>query len=697
MVKSDIQELLEDYLATGGENITLEQVETFVNDPDPLNRRIAYELLYNLTGDARNLLKIIPVLKHDAEILWDFLNDYCSEIEDPYVVSVLIIEALKHIDPLKEKEKAENIILSWKQLNQNYYILPENKDVALKIKDIHLLSLPAIANTIAGWIAMGVRQPAFYEFDLFPYFLSNHSRVMITIPQQFMEATKELTDSYLSNYQLGVLSVLQSDLDAANRYFIEAARAVLSRNDPENAFNIIAKWHMAATVFLDKRPELLAALEDILWKTIHDLYLNAGQSLQAFVMSIFLYCDIASKLIGSKYFNHDHILELSQLFEKKLTLFKNKYNMSFNLKPQAKDRLNIGYMGLSINDGPSGSIVNTFIQHHNKDKFNVFFYDCGFAPHVSRNNRNKIENHCTIRSLEYKNLEDKLVDAVNFARQIYEDKIDVLIYENWLINPVGHTICCLKPAPVILRHDLTGISTGLSKVPHKLDYLGVASSSTLKYSEKLIPMPLAFPPVEKSKVGKTRGDYDIPEEAIILYASKPGETGVKGEFVDGIIQLLKANTGTYFLYSMQGDLNQIHKAFTDHQVVDRVRYAGPDFSRENLQALIEMSDIYLNPFPVSSQAEVYYAMISGCPVVAMQGKENDLFAVKIGAAMVEEETLIVNSVEEYLKKANMLINSSHMRVKLGDKLQRRAEKVFALKPVVDEHEALYRKLYNQVL
>lgn len=696
MSELTIEQLLDEYLNNRLDNVTVEEVSKHLDDPDPLKRRVALELLYNLTGDANYLMKIMPLLQNDVAALWDFLNDYCSSLNDRFVVSVLIMEALKYIDPVKEHEKAGSILFNWRQLNPPSLFLPDDVEDASKIKDLEVVSLPVIANVLANWIALGVKQLPFSEFHYFPYFLANHSGIKLTIPEQYLNAISELPDKFRSHYDLGVMAVIHSDLKTANKHFIEAAREILSRDDPANAFNIVAKWHTFAGPFLNKHPDLLADLEDILWKVIHEVYIRESESLQVFVMSIFLYCDIASKLIGYSLFNYQHILELSELFEKKILFFKMIKHIEFKHEIKPKDNLNIGFIAFSLNEGPAGSIVNNFIRHHDKYKFKIFFYDCGFAPQITALNLNEMQKHATVRLLEYQNHDEKILDAVNFASQIHEDQIDILIYLDWLVNPVGHAICCLKPAPLNVKIDLVGITSGLSKIPYMIDYLGIAKDSNLPFTEELIEMPLTFPMPEEIE------SFDGISSAILgnktlMYSFVAPENLETEDFKEAIVKILARNQDAHFSFSSRCDVRPVLSYFDVAGVADRVTYLGTDSSRKTVCENIRLCDIYLNPYPLSGRSDVYYAMTRGKPVVALSGTKDDLLAKRIGAKILNEPDIIAQNYDEYVEKASRLIQSPDLRSETGNRLAERASNEFNSDNVVKKHEELYRELYNRLV
>lgn len=696
MSKRTIQELLEAYVNRGGANISAEEVSAYLDDPEPVSRRIALELMFNLTGDARYLLKCVPLLKDDPEVLWEFLVDYTSELKDSFVITLLIIEGLKNIDPVKHFDKVESLIFNWHKLNPCFYYLPDDPEVALKVKNLLQVSLPAISSVFVSWILMGVKRKPYFEFDFFHYYLVNLINLKQSFPDYTWETVKSLPHEYNSFYEMGILSVLEYDIVSANEYFIKAAEHFISKSDFYQAYNVMLAWYDKSIKYLMNQPELIASLEEFLWDMVHKIYFVLPDDNKLLIMSTLLYCEIALMLSNTDKFRYNRILELSKLYEKRIETVKDSSGIRFDIKNISKPKIKIGFMAMSISKSPVGSIAYNLIKRLNPDKFDIYFYDCGMMPAVSKQNRDDFVNYAKIRSPKELYESDKIQGIEALAKQINLDNIDILVYEDWLYNVIGHAVCSLNPAPIVISMGATGITTGLSSVPIMLDYLGIASRSKLIYTEDLVAMPIGYPYVDVDKIYLDKQKHSIPEDVIWLYSFHDFEKLQNQQFLDTVFRILNNNKNTHFAFAGNGDKEPIMNFFKEKNLIRRVSCLGNVLDEFHNAANIKMSDVYLNPFPESIGSEVYYAMLASTPVVTMKGQEDGLFASQIGAAIAGIDECIAQSVDEYVDIASKFIRSEKLRSLIAEKLRNRALREFDINKAIKKHEELFIKLYESL-
>lgn len=663
--------------------------ECFGN-PDLAMSKEMLELIYNITSDIHYLYMIMPLISSNVDELWAFLNSYIPVVKDPYNVSLLIIEALDNIDPVKEVKRASDSITSWVKINTYSYELPENKEDADKIIALHSNSLPVIGKTIVKEVVSGVKRYPFGEFLAFPYFLRNFANLNYTLPDYVKNAMTEFPGPYQSNYDLGVLSVIEHDIDSANNYFIKAAKVLLKERDVDNSYNLILKWVLSSGRCLDERPDLLKDIESIIWDIVQQAYLKVSKSSHLFIMAIYFYCDISVKLFNNGYFNIERINKLSMLLEKATNLYKNTLNINFDFLRTKKDKIKIGILGLSLNEGVVGSVINNFIRYHNPSKFEVYFYDCGFNTHLTRLMQNEISQYAIISVLDHSRFASRFDSAMSFANLIYEDQIDVLINQDWLINPVAQIVCALKPAPVIISTNLNGVTTGMDCIPEIIDYEGLAASSGIDFNQNINQMQIAFPPLSNDINIKTKDDVGLSTDKVLLYVSSPS---FSDRYFDLVFRVLLKHSEAYFSFSGRLNKSRIFNYFRDLDFSEKIIYLGDDTSNEAVFENMNLADIYLNPFPRSSVAEVYYAMLAGKPIITMLGSKNDIYPQRIGAKLVSNSLCQADSFEEYFTKLSEMIKSKDMRLEIGSNLQESANLYFKLEQFVADHEKLFEKLY----
>ncbi|MEW5822465.1 MAG: hypothetical protein AB1782_19885 [Cyanobacteriota bacterium] len=672
MTELGIQDLLHEYVESGGKNVTVDQVKPYLNDPNIVNRRVAYELMNAMTGDANYLIRCVPAIKDDLEQLWDFLLNYTSESKDVYLITLLITEAMKYIHPVTHYDMVEKLLHNWRILNPCMYELPENEEIASKVKDLHMQCLPVIANVFVNRLLVGAKGIPYFEFNYFPYYLINLPGLKISLPKYATETIKSLPDGYQSNYEMGILSVFEHDIDSANTYFLKAVKELIKKNNLLQSYNLLVTWYDSVARILDKKPDLVVEILDVLWNLSHEAFIMQPDNSELFIMSCFMYSELASKLVGTRYFNYVKILELSEIYESKFLSYKNKLKLSYNYDLSPKNKINIGILSLSINKGASGSLSIDFIKHNKSDKFNIIFYDCAMAPEISRLNIKELSEYCVVSQVDTKG-KDRLTTIVEIANKINNDKIDILLYNDWLYNVIGQAVCVMKPAPIIIALGVSGISTGLSCVSDIIDYLGIVFDSELKFTEKPAIVSLSYPEILTDKLDKTKCDIGLSQESIMLYSHSHLEKVSEG-FLEIVAMVLERTDNTIFAFSGGGESSTVMKFFKTKNLQNRVKYLEILQERELRLSIINLCDIYLNSFPFPTPEDVYYSMILEKPVVTIKPDGRDLFSNKVGHALLKFDECIASDKNDFAEKVIGLINSEENRKKLGRKLSASAKK-----------------------
>ncbi|MGD9580094.1 MAG: hypothetical protein AB7V50_01860 [Vampirovibrionia bacterium] len=668
MSEVTVQDLLQLFVANNGGGVDAADVEPFLNDPDSLNRRIAYELMHNITGDARYLIKCLDVIKDDVEVLWEFLFDYTSELKDPYVITILMMEGLRHLDAIKDSDKAEKVIYNWRILNPFFEKLPDNEETALKIKNIYQLSLPLIANTFVNWMLAGIKYKEFYEFDYFSYYLLNHAKLKYTFPDYVFKAVESIDEKYLVDFNKAILYVFQYDVVSANESFISAAKELISLNDVVQAYNVVTLWYQSAGFMLDTMPELLKALQDIVYLIAQKAYELYSDKSEIVIMTTYFYAEIATVLYNTNKLDVDVLLQLSKKFEDTIISYKKSSNIDYKFNSSVDKPLNIGFMSQFISRHAVNSTVFDFIKHCDRDKFNVFYYDCGMNAEISSAYLDEFSQYSTIRSYNNKYKGDKFKNIVDLANQINKDKIDILIYTDWLYNIVGHAVCALKPAPVIVSANGDGVPTGLESIDYTLDYSSILASEQIIGSDKAVPYPFLYAELAEDQPEASREIFEVPENKVLLYASNYIKNIVDYRFMNVIARLLVDNPECHFVFSGPGDPDVVFNFLDDRALFDRATYLGDLPTVENFMSFVKMSDIYLNTTSSSNISEIYAAMVASVPVVTLHDSSQGYRSL-LGSYIVKDDTLIAHSFDEYIEIANNLIKSDDLRTASGKALK----------------------------
>jgi glycosyltransferase involved in cell wall biosynthesis len=189
-----------------------------------------------------------------------------------------------------------------------------------------------------------------------------------------------------------------------------------------------------------------------------------------------------------------------------------------------------------------------------------------------------------------------------------------------------------------------------------------------------------------------RSAYGIPEQAVVLATSSQDlDRTISEEFVDSIINILRAHPHAVYLLIGEGELAGQKRKFDSAGVAKRVGYAG---RRKDLPGFLRIADIYLSEFPGSSAAGVLQAMSVEKPVVAMRWGESAEQS-QAAAFAGSECTIPSRDPSAYIERVSKIIREPAYRQKLGRTMRSRVEQHFGFNQTARHLEQLCEQLIQQ--
>jgi predicted O-linked N-acetylglucosamine transferase (SPINDLY family) len=372
----------------------------------------------------------------------------------------------------------------------------------------------------------------------------------------------------------------------------------------------------------------------------------------------------------------------------------------------------IAYVVSSLADDElPGRIARSLAKHHDNKRFKLHVYSTDAA--VRRDKQQFIQpayaqasakrGTATIEALSKQKLAtwiapaegDVVTAAKELANQIIKDRIDVVIFDANQSDPVAALVANWEVARVKLnlcrRTPLyaSGISciTYTDQVRYEADKdywqrRGVESKFILEGID--IDENLGAAP--------QRSAYGIPEQAMVLATSSADlDRTVSDEFVDTIINILRAHPQAVYLLIGEGDLSSQKRKFDSAGVAKRVGYAG---RRKDLPGFLRIADIYLAEFPSSSAAGVLQAMAVERPVVAMRwGESAD--QSQAAAFAGSECTITGRDPAAYIERVSKIIREASYRQRLGRTMRTRIEQHFGFNQTARHLEQVCEQLIQQ--
>ncbi|HLL88092.1 MAG TPA: glycosyltransferase [Tepidisphaeraceae bacterium] len=188
-----------------------------------------------------------------------------------------------------------------------------------------------------------------------------------------------------------------------------------------------------------------------------------------------------------------------------------------------------------------------------------------------------------------------------------------------------------------------------------------------------------------------RSAYGIPEQAVVMATSGSNlDESITGEFVDTVINILRAHPHAIYLLIGEGELTWQKRKFEQAGVGKRVGYAG---KRKDLPGFLRIADLYLAEFPAANASGVLQAMAMEKPVVAM--RYGDSPEQSQAASFVGSEGTVGRDPAAYIERVSKILREAPYRRKLGNTMRHRVEQHFAYNQTARHLEQLMDQLIQQ--
>jgi glycosyltransferase involved in cell wall biosynthesis len=308
----------------------------------------------------------------------------------------------------------------------------------------------------------------------------------------------------------------------------------------------------------------------------------------------------------------------------------------------------------------------------------VQFAPASYAATSAKRGRETIETLKTRKApCWHAPLDGDLTNAAReLANQLVKDQIDVVIFDATQADAVAAMVAGWDVAKVKLN---LARRTPLYAAVDAVCYLDAARHEADRdfWSRRGTDAKLVLDGIDADDVNASpapqRGSYGIPEQSIVLATSGTDlDRTVGEEFVDAIIQLLRAHPTAVYLLIGDGELSWQKRRFETAGVAKRVGFAG---KRKDLPGFLRIADIYVAEYPVASPAGVLGAMAAERPVVAMKWSDAPEHAP--AATFVGDDAIAARDTATFVERVGKLIKDAPARAKLGKSLRARLDQQFS--------------------
>jgi hypothetical protein len=290
---------------------------------------------------------------------------------------------------------------------------------------------------------------------------------------------------------------------------------------------------------------------------------------------------------------------------------------------------------------------------------------------------------------------DVVSASKELAAQLVKDRTDVVVIDATQADPIAAMIATWETAPV--KINLSRRTSLYSANVSSITYLDpVRFEADREYWQKRgVETKFILEGIDTgAALGAmpARAQYGIPEQSVVLAtASQDLDKSLSDEFVETIINILRAHPHAIYLLIGEGEMAWQKRKFESAGVSKRVGYAG---KRKDLPGFLRIADLYLAEFPASSSHGVLQAMSVERPVVAMkygEDAEQSQAATLIGS----EGAITGKEPGAYIERVSKIIREPSYRTKLGKMMRSRVEQHFSFEQTTRHLEQLFEQLIQK--
>ncbi|MCH8493125.1 MAG: tetratricopeptide repeat protein [Idiomarina sp.] len=288
-----------------------------------------------------------------------------------------------------------------------------------------------------------------------------------------------------------------------------------------------------------------------------------------------------------------------------------------NNKSQTTRQLNVGFISDGFRRHPVGYMVTATLENISEESFKLFAYTTNDQEDdITRRIRQAVDSWTPIARLSAKEL----------AKQVKEDKIDVLIDLAGHMSGTRMQTIAMKPAPIIIKW-VGGLinTTGVDAIDYLIsDHIETPNNIDPYYVEKLIRLPHDYicyePPLYAPNVGPLPHDSN----GYITFGCFNNGTKISTELLTEWADILnQVPNSKLILKSTQYNVGSIKQKIWDHVESlgiepTRILIEGPS-KHAILLDTYNRIDIALDSWPYSGGLTTCEALYMGVPVVTYPG------------------------------------------------------------------------------
>jgi protein O-GlcNAc transferase len=371
----------------------------------------------------------------------------------------------------------------------------------------------------------------------------------------------------------------------------------------------------------------------------------------------------------------------------------------FNFPPQATSatkKLKICYFSRDFMNHPTGQLVASMFQYHDRKKFEVFAYSYGEGDDSS------FRRQIVATVDHFVDLKD--ISNLHAAQKIYQDGIDILV------DLSGHTaenrlaVCAMRPSPIQISWIGFLGTTGANFFDYMLvDKIVVPPSQSQYYTEKLIYIPRCYQVTNTFAISSkkySRKDFGLPQKGFV-FACFLSPQKIDPQVWHVWMQILNRVPNSVLWLWGKNNLvppNLRHEAKKFGVDPARLVFFDKLPLNEHLKR-ISLADLALDTFVYQGANTVSCSLWAGVPVLTKIGNH---FASRVSASFLIHANLpqlVTTSDLEYKNRAVYLAKHPIMLRKYRKLLAHNIinQHIYDTRGFVKDLEQLYLKMWNNYI